>query len=244
MDLLLSDVHLRGLDDPNQDMLIELLEGQQWSRVFVLGDLFHFWWGHDGQVSAQFVPVLASLHALVRAEVQVYFIPGNHDFAVGEGLEKLGIQVVPELELDLAGYRTLLVHGDQADLSFGYRSAATLLRSTPFAVLMRMLGATRGAKLGSRLAADHVGGGNERVLEAQKIWADARLGSGCELVVCGHSHVPGLYQRGQGALLNLGDLAHSRSCAVVDHAGIWPCLVREGRPVPTGPHLPARDRRP
>lgn len=244
MDLLLSDVHLRGLDDPNQELLVQLLAAEDWARVFVLGDLFHFWWGHDGQVSAQFVPVLAALHARVQSGGEVHFIPGNHDFAVGEGLEKLGIQISPELELELAGYATLLAHGDEADRSLGYRSAATLLRSTPFAMLMRVLGATRGAKLGAKLAADHQGGGNERVAEAQKLWADTRLGPSCELVICGHSHSPGLHKRGQGALLNLGDLAHSMSCAVVDKQGIWPCLVRGGRPVPVGPHLPARGLRP
>lgn len=244
MDLLLSDVHLRGLDDPNQELLVQLLGAEDWARVFVLGDLFHFWWGHDGQVSAQFVPVLAALHARVRAGAEVHFIPGNHDFAVGEGLEKLGLQISKELELDLAGYSTLLSHGDEADQSFGYRGAATLLRSTPFAVLMRVLGATRGAKLGAKLAADHQGGGNDRVSEAQKLWADTRLGPDCELVICGHSHSPGLHHRGQGSLLNLGDLAHSKSCAVVDKEGIWPCLVKAGRPVPVGPHLPARGRRP
>ena len=242
MDLLLSDVHLRGLQDPNQDLLVRLLRAEDWGRVFVLGDLFHFWWGHDGQVSAQFVPVLAALHACAAAGCQVHFIPGNHDFAVGAGLEKLGIQVAQELRVHLAGHATLLAHGDQADLSLGYRGASRVLRSLPFAVLMRLLGPTRGAKLGSRLAADHEGGGSERILQAQKVWAETNFGPGCRLVVCGHSHTPGLHKLSNGALLNLGDVAHSQSCAIVDHAGIWPCVIREGRPVPTGPHLPARDR--
>lgn len=240
MDLLISDVHLRGLDDPLQEELVALLHAEPWARVFILGDLFHFWWGHDGQVSAQFVPVLAALRALVTHGVPVYFMPGNHDFAVGEGMVKLGFQVAESFRVELAGHTCLLTHGDQADASLGYRAAATVLRSTAFAVVMRVLGATRGAKLGSFLAADHEGGGNERVLEAQKSWADGHLAEGLDVVVCGHSHAPGLHQRGQGALFNLGDLAHSRSFAVADAQGIWSCVLRGGRPAREGPHLPAR----
>lgn len=244
MDLLISDVHLRGLHDPLQGELLALLQAEPWERVYVLGDLFHFWWGHDGQVSAQFVPVLAGLQALVTQGVGVYFTPGNHDFAVGEGMGKLGLQVAESFRVELAGYACLLTHGDQADRSLGYRAAASVLRSAPFAVLMRLLGATRGAKLGGRLAAEHDGGGNERVLEAQKIWADGHLSKGLDLVVCGHSHTPGLHQRGQGALFNLGDLAHSRRFAIADAQGIWSCVLREGRPVREGPHLPARGLHP
>lgn len=244
MDLLFSDVHLRGLDDPLQGEVVTLLEADAWDRVFVLGDLFHFWWGHDGQVSAQFVPVLAAMRRLVDRGVPVHFLPGNHDFATGEGMDKLGFQVAQALRVELAGHRALLSHGDQADRSLGYRAAATALRSAPFAILMRILGATRGARLGSVLAADHRGGGNERVLEAQKIWADTYLGRDLDLVVCGHSHTPGLHPRGQGALLNLGDLAHSRSFAVADSEGIWACQLREGRPVRGALHLPARAPRP
>ncbi len=42
---MLSDAHIRGLDDPNQHQLVEWLDQLDASRLFLLGDIFGFWWG-------------------------------------------------------------------------------------------------------------------------------------------------------------------------------------------------------
>ena len=49
-DLLLSDLHLLGDQDPLVAELRVLLLEQSWDRVFLLGDVFHFWWGRGQRV--------------------------------------------------------------------------------------------------------------------------------------------------------------------------------------------------
>ena len=117
---LISDVHLVGRNDPTQDALVALLDGLDTPELVILGDLFHFWWGFPGVIDVEFTPTVAALHRLARRGVRLRFVPGNHDFAIGETLRgMLGLEVAPRLDLTLGGRRFVLVHGDEADTTWG-----------------------------------------------------------------------------------------------------------------------------
>jgi len=205
---MLSDAHLSGLDDPNQHHLVAWLDEIEAPRLFLLGDIFGFWWGFSEVVYGDFVPVLAALERLRRRGVQVDWVRGNHDFAMGSFVEdRLGIGVHDQLEVCLGGKRYLLDHGDRADRRLGYRISRGVLRSGMFAGAMRLLGPGYARRLGLALAgASHA---NMRpagdLLEDQHRWASEHLRSGFDVVVLGHSHHPSLQATPDGVVVNLGD---------------------------------------
>ncbi len=211
---MLSDAHLSGLDDPNQHHLVKWLDEIEAPRLFLLGDIFGFWWGFPEVVYGDFVPVLAALERLTRSGVQVDWIRGNHDFAMGTFVEdRLGIGVHDQLDVCLGGKRYLLDHGDRADRRLGYRISRGLLRSGAFAGTMRLLGPGYARKLGLALSgASHT---NRRppepLLVDQERWALDRLRLGFDVVVLGHSHQPSLQATDDGVLVNLGDFVSHHS---------------------------------
>lgn len=239
-DLLLSDLHLLGDQDPLVAELRVLLLEQSWDRVFLLGDVFHFWWGRGQRVDPVYQQTLQVLEQCVSAGTTVHLVPGNHDFAVGEAIPSLGVRVASSIQTHLVGLPCRMFHGDEADRSLGYRVTRRVLRGRGFAALMAGLPTAQRRRLGLHLAGDRfTGEGNSRVLEAQKRWAQAQLGADCRLVVMGHSHTPGLFPLSGGWLLNLGDLCGHRTLAVADESGVSLCTLSEGRPVRTATHLPA-----
>jgi UDP-2,3-diacylglucosamine hydrolase len=244
---MVSDAHLQGLDDPNQAALVALLDQLQADRLVLMGDIFHFWWGRAGSVDPGFVPVLAALHRCLQRGVQIDYIRGNHDFHLGPVLcEQMGIQGHESLHVTLAGRRTLLVHGDQADSRIGYRVTRRVLRGRAFGMLMSALGPDRAQTLGRRLAGSeqHHGGPDTDLLALQRDWAQSRLGADCQVVVLGHSHAPGLHELDGGHLVNLGDFVHHHTFGLGDEHGFRLMRATADGPVPAGLALrgPSRPR--
>ncbi|MCK6502348.1 UDP-2,3-diacylglucosamine diphosphatase [Myxococcota bacterium] len=225
---LLSDAHLTGLDDPAQDDLVRWLDQLHCDRLVLLGDLFHAWWGFPGVVWSGYVPVCAALLRARRRGVQLFFVPGNHDFTVGTFLaDEVGLQVRGTHVQVIGGLRFLLSHGDEVDDSAGYRVTRAVLRGRPFAGLLRILGPARSHVLLLRLAgaSRHQAHDPSPLLDRQRAWADRRLGVDADVVVMGHIHVPALERRRGGIFVNLGDWAEHRSWLEVGEGRL---VLRQG----------------
>lgn len=210
---IVSDVHIGRLNDAHQHHFVRWLDALDAEQLILLGDVFHWWWGVEGLVLAEFVPVLAALERVRRRGIPICYVPGNHDFALGPFFkESLGVTVSPRVEASWGGRRFLLVHGDEPDTSLGYRFTRRALRGRPFAALMRLAGPRRAQAIGERLAGGSraMGGDspNPRLLKAQEDWAQARIDEGFDVVVMGHSHAPGVHALRAGTLVNLGDFVH------------------------------------
>ncbi len=217
--VMISDAHLEGLDDPKQAHVVAFLDRLECDRLFILGDLFHHWWGFRGAVMSGYVPVVAALHRLRRAGVSVTYVPGNHDFAVGPVLkEDLGIEVAGPHVVDLDGVGYLVAHGDEADASLSYRLLRAVLRGSAFDGLIRALGPAGGSRLLSRLAGESraAPAAVEPLLEAQRAWAQARMGPGVSVAVMGHLHVPAVVPVEGGTVVHLGDWVVHRSFLCVE----------------------------
>lgn len=89
--------------------------------VFILGDLFDFWFEYKRVVPQGFVRILGRLAALTDRGVRVVFIAGNHDMWVGDYLAReCGVEVHTRPQVvSLAGLRLFLAHGD--NLKIGRR---------------------------------------------------------------------------------------------------------------------------
>jgi len=220
---MISDAHLQGLNDPAQAGLVALLDELQADHLYLLGDLFHFWWGFRGAVFSEFVPALAALHRVTQRGIPITYVPGNHDFALGPFFtESLGVTVSARVDVTLGGQRFLMVHGDEADTSLSYAVTRAVLRGPAFAALMRLAGPAGSRRIGLKLAGasrDH-GGDPTPLVEAQKAWAAPHLKGGVDVVVVGHSHKPGITPLEGGRFVNLGDFHHHRTWLAVDGDGI------------------------
>lgn len=230
---MISDAHLQGLDDPAQHRLVALLDGLETDHLYLLGDLFHFWWGFPDAVFSEFVPVLAALDRLRRRGVPVTFVPGNHDFAVGPYLvDELGIEVCSAHRRSIDGVAFHLAHGDEADRSRTYALTRAVLRSRAFDLAMRSLGPRRAYALLSRLAGSSRmrGGDAGPLLAAQQTWARRELAAGAEVVVMGHVHVPLVLREAQGTIVHLGDWVEHRTWLEVEGGRVRLLCGLEGRP--------------
>lgn len=206
--VMISDVHAAGPGDPRQAALEGFLDAVEADALYLLGDVFHHWWGFRLGPTPEYAGVCEALRRLVHRGISLVMVPGNHDFATGPFFaDELRAEVRPAHAVELDGVRFHLAHGDEADRSPGYRLTRTVLRGSAFAALIEGLGPTRGTRLLRALA----GASRDRpasqatLLEAQRRWAQARVDEGAQVVVLGHSHVPGVTSLAGGRLINLGD---------------------------------------
>ena len=219
---LISDLHLEGGPaDRVQIAFVAWLDRLDVDALYLLGDIFHGWWGYRDVVPARLVATCAALERVALRGIAIHMVPGNHDFATGPFFSnQLQAQVHPAGIHELDGRTFFLAHGDEADDSLGYGITRRVLRSPPFAGLMALLGPARGWALLHRLAgASRDAPADLEALRAQQqAWARPKLEAGADFVVMGHIHAPG--RSADGRVIHLGGWGTDRT---------W-CLVDQGEP--------------
>lgn len=115
-----SDLHL-GLDAKfksrdREKQFVQWLNriSQDATALYILGDLFDFWYEYKQVVPKGFVRVLGKLANLHDAGLPIYFFTGNHDQWMRDYFEKeLGIPVCRKPErLEIDGKKFIVGHGD------------------------------------------------------------------------------------------------------------------------------------
>jgi UDP-2,3-diacylglucosamine hydrolase len=114
--LFISDLHLTEERPEANEQFIDFVEGkaQGASALYVLGDFFEYWIGDD-DLEEPFNAVIAGfLRRLTAGGVRLYLMHGNRDFLLGARFcEATGGEILADPTVhDIAGTRTLLVHGD------------------------------------------------------------------------------------------------------------------------------------
>jgi len=84
------------------------------SELFLMGDIFDFWFEYKTVVPKGFVRLLGKLAQMSDQGIKIYFFKGNHDMWVNDYFTKeLGIQIISdEFEMERNGKRFYLHHGD------------------------------------------------------------------------------------------------------------------------------------
>ena len=115
--LLISDLHLRPEAPRLSEILLELLRGPAANAdaLYVLGDLFEAWPGDDDLGDPFNAPIVAGFRELSARGIPLAFQHGNRDFLLGEAFAAAtgGTLLPEEIVVDLHGFPTLLLHGDQ-----------------------------------------------------------------------------------------------------------------------------------
>ena len=117
--LFLSDAHFRTPQDApsaqREEMLIQLIQNEgPLQHLFLLGDIFDFWFEYRDVVPKGYVRLFAFLQELNAQGVQIHYFIGNHDMWVENYFtQTFGAIVYREAQLfSINGHRCFVGHGD------------------------------------------------------------------------------------------------------------------------------------
>lgn len=114
----ISDAHLGSGDDSRQreQQLCRLLEDirNDCKTLFLLGDMFDFWFTYRHVVPRGHTRLLGKLAELADSGVEIHFFIGNHDMWLFDYMEKeIGAVMHSDPEvMEIDGHRFLIGHGD------------------------------------------------------------------------------------------------------------------------------------
>ena len=241
--IFLSDLHL-GTAACQAERLLDLLRGYDCQYLFLVGDILDLWSMRRRGVhwSEAQNTVVQKVLKRARHDVQVVFVPGNHDEAAREHAGTLFGNIRVELDHEHVaadGKRYLLVHGDQFDKVTRHHAWVALLGTWAYDVLVEInmwLSRLRRtlrvpgywslagyAKRRMKSAASFVSNFEESLLRHARE-------RGVDGVICGHIHVPALREHDGVTYINCGDWVDSCT-AVVEHRDGRMELVRWSEPM-------------
>ena len=185
--------------------------------IFILGDLFDFWFEYKTVVPKGFVRVLGKLAEIKDSGIPIYFFVGNHDLWMRDYFEKeLNIPVYYEpQEFTIDGVKMLIGHGDGLGPGDkGYKRMKKVFTFRPFQWMFRWLHPDLGMKLGQYMSvknklisgdedAKYLGDENEWLVQyCKKKLTETHY----DYFVFGHRHLPlDIQLQENSKYINLGD---------------------------------------
>ncbi len=175
--------------------------------LYILGDLFEFWFEYHRVVPFAGMGVLAQLAELQRLGTRVVFLRGNHDvWYQGVLKREFGFDgFYDELRVVIDGKRVFMMHGDALDRNFVPKVFRFLMRNRLNSRLFSLLHPDIGIGMARWIARRSREMVRPMLADDMRNFARQRIEEGFDLVVMGHSHLPELVQFGEGFYLNTGD---------------------------------------
>lgn len=237
-----SDAHL-GLGSREQSRerekyvvrFIQNIVNQKAERLFIVGDLFDYWFEYKQVIPKHFTRVLGSLANAVDSGLQIDYLIGNHDFGHKDYFEKeIGLRLHhDDISTELYGKKVYISHGDgKAFNDTGYLILKKILRSNSINSIYRMLHPDMGIGLAayfSRVSRGHtdlkdysakqIESSKNNVSKNTRAEGDGLLAfaknkiehNGYDLVVMGHNHRAARYDFAKGSYINLGNWIYDRT---------------------------------
>ncbi len=215
--IFISDVHLglgsREKERAKENTLLGFLKAKlpETDALFIVGDLFDFWFEYKTVIPKGFHRTLAALQEYTDRGIKVYYLAGNHDYWMRDYFAtELGFEVhYKPFEVLLNGKRILLHHGDGlATNDHGYRMIKPILRNRLNIWLYRWLHPDIGIRLArgsSRSSREYTSNKSSDEEKGLKEFAATKIAEGVDIVVMGHQHKPSQLQFNNGTYVNLGD---------------------------------------
>jgi UDP-2,3-diacylglucosamine hydrolase len=243
----IADAHLgQGSDDSNRARERDLLAffdrvASERASLYVNGDLFDFWFEYGHAIPKRFVRVLQALGELRRRGILVTYVGGNHDFWIGNYLEReLGVSFTDQaMTLKLQGRTIFLAHGDGLGPGDGgYKVLKRILRNGIARGVFRWIHPDVGIPLAtalSRASRHHAPRAAQTEAALVERLAKPWLNRGHDAVVMGHFHRPLHYRGADGEFLILGDWLERRSYARLQDGQFSLMEFENGRSAGTTP---------
>ncbi len=217
MYFFISDVHLgyheRHVDIERENLLLSFLEKikPQCQCLFIVGDLFDYWFEYKTVIPKYFYRTLTALKGFTESGIEIVYLMGNHDFGHVDFFEKeLNIKVIKEdTERTISGKRFLLSHGDgKSNNDTGYKILKKILRNKFSLWLYLKLHpnfAIRMASHSSRTSRQYTQNKHYGKTEGMEEFAQKKISEGFDYVILGHRHKAIHQKIGNGHYINLGD---------------------------------------
>ena len=185
--------------------------------IFLLGDLFDFWFEYKTVVPKGFVRVLGKLAEISDSGIPIYFFVGNHDLWMNDYFEKeLNITVYHDNKEFTFGDKTFLIgHGDgKGPGDNGYKKMKKVFRNPFSKWLYRWLHPDIGMRLAHYLSVKNKlisGDSDVKFLGEENEWLVLYAKRKLEkkhynYFVFGHRHLPMTINVGENSTyINLGD---------------------------------------
>jgi UDP-2,3-diacylglucosamine hydrolase len=219
----LSDFHLGAPDHAKslerEKRLVQFLDEikNDAGEIFLVGDMFDFWYEYKKVVPKGYVRLLGKLAELSDAGVQLHFFVGNHDMWMKEYFQQeLNMPVYYEpKEFERSGKKFLIGHGDGLGPGdHGYKRLKKIFRNPAcqwlFGVLPPVIGVGLANYL-SRRSRAQTGSAEEVFLGEDKEWLiiyckDVLQKENFDFFVFGHRHLAIDYRLSKDSrYINLGD---------------------------------------
>ncbi len=229
----LSDFHLGAPDAKSSrqreklivDFLTEIAPSA--STIFIVGDLFDFWYEYRQVVPKGYTRILGKLAELTDAGIAIHFFVGNHDMWMHDYFEEeLSIPVYFEpREFEFGGKSFLIGHGDGLGPGdHGYKMLKKVFRSPVSQWLFGILPPAIGmglANYSSRKSRHATGSHDEVFLGEDKEWLiihckELLKSKHYDYLIFGHRHLPIDFPINNSRYINLGDWIRYFSYAVFD----------------------------
>jgi UDP-2,3-diacylglucosamine hydrolase len=198
--VFLSDAHL-GAEALDQEAaraerlygFLDSLPGRA-SSLYIVGDLFDFWFEYRTAIPRQHFRTLAALSRLRDAGVAITYLNGNHDFWLGTFLSgTLGIRTVEgAVTVEEQGRKLWVHHGDGligGDL--GYKVLRSILRHPLCISVYGLLHPDLGIPLAHAVSAWSRTSRSEKPLTPDRLWkeiGEPRWAEGYDGAIIGHFH--------------------------------------------------------
>lgn len=201
------------------------------SAIYLLGDVFDFWFEYKKVVPKGFVRFLGAISQITDSGIPIYLFPGNHDLWIGEYLEKeCGVILVKDaLIIHLGEDLCYLHHGDglgPGDKGYKWLKKVFLskIAQKAFALLHPGIGVAFAQKLSrkSRLAQNpkedqYLGDLKEHLTQFCKQYLLDCKTQKPKYFIFGHRHLVLDIDLGEGCrYINLGEWLHGSQYAEFD----------------------------
>jgi UDP-2,3-diacylglucosamine hydrolase len=226
-----SDFHL-GLDNKLTSMerekkIVEWLRSIEasCSQLFLLGDLFDYWFEYKESVPKGYVRFLGQLANMADSGIQIHLFIGNHDMWQKDYLkDEIGLNLYYEPRVFTFGDKTFFLgHGDglgPGDLK--YKFIKKFIRNPFLQWCYSLIHPTWGLKL-MRFFSQRNDRYNHEIKDIQKEWLmqfaeDTLLTQDVDYFIFGHRHVAIDYtlSNSKSKYVNLGDWLDFCTYAVFD----------------------------
>jgi len=213
----ISDIHFGAGNDKEEKQKLARVKSffdsikQSGNELFIVGDLFDFWFEYKHVVPNKFYMVLYEISKLIEAGVKVNFLRGNHDCWLMDFFsDQLKINVLPDIfTTEINSKKVFMFHGDGIlKRDRGYRLLKKVLRHPLNIFLFRWLHPDIGipiTKFMSHTSRKHTSTKIFDFSDEYITYAKDKFNQGYDFVILGHSHEPFLKTIGNKAFLNLGD---------------------------------------
>jgi UDP-2,3-diacylglucosamine hydrolase len=208
------------------------------AEVFLMGDVFDFWFEYKTVVPKGYIRFLGKLAELADAGIKLYFFKGNHDMWMFDYFEQeLGATIISnEIIIERNGKKFFLHHGDglgPGDES--YKMLKKIFRSNLCQWLFARIHPNLGVGIANHWSkSSRIAKGNwEKKTDIEQEWLvtasrEIIKTTFFDYLIFGHRHFPvDIMLNDNSRYINLGEWVHYNSYAVFDGQELTLCYFEQ-----------------